>query len=292
IVAATPDGTGDEDTSEETYVDYPEVKPPFWTDIEDDRPEPEPEPSWTPIPESTPMLNLTDHFAYIIGYTDGTVQPEKNITRAEVATIFFRLLTERSRTNFWSQINSYSDVKETDWFNNAVSTLSNAGIITGYNDGTFKPNAPITRAEFATIAARFSDVVYKGSHSFVDVPASHWANRYIALAEYLGWITGYPDSTFRPDRDITRAEAMTLINRVLEREVEEEHMLPEMVRWIDNTPDKWYYEAVQEATNSHYYTRLNKLVPDHHFYYEDWLQILPVPDWAAMEKIWSHVHLK
>jgi len=245
-----------------------------------------------PVTPPTPTLNLKDHVAYIIGYTDGTVQPQKNITRAEVATIFFRLLTDESRAYYWSQTNSYSDVKATDWFNNAISTLSNAGIITGYTDGTFKPNAPITRAEFATIAARFSDVVYNGGHNFIDVPSTHWANRYIALAEHLGWITGYPDSTFRPDRDITRAEAMTLINRVLEREVEEEHLLHDMVHWIDNTPDKWYYEAVQEATNSHTYTRLNKLVPGQDFCYEDWMAILPVPDWAALEKSWSNTNMK
>ena len=234
-----------------------------------------------------PTLNKKDHVAYIIGYEDDTVRPENNITRAEVATIFFRLLTDDSRARYWSQTNDFSDVSSSDWFNNAVSTMANAGILTGYPDGTFKPNAPITRAEFAAIAARFSDVSYNGSCSFTDVAKTHWAADEIALAEHLGWITGYPDDTFRPGRNITRAEAMTLINRVLERAVEEDHMHKDMVKWIDNSPSAWYYEAVQEATNSHTYTRLSKKVPGQSFCYEDWTGILKAPDWAALEKSWS-----
>ena len=234
-----------------------------------------------------PTLNKKDHVAYIIGYEDNTVRPENNITRAEVATIFFRLLTDDSRARFWSQTNDFSDVSANDWFNNAVSTMANAGVLTGYPDGTFKPNAPITRAEFAAIAARFSDVTYNGKCSFTDVAATYWAADEIALAEHLGWITGYPDDTFRPGRNITRAEAMTLINRVLERAVEEEDMLKNMVKWIDNSPSAWYYEAVQEATNSHTYTRLSKKVPGQSFYYEDWVAILENPDWAALERAWS-----
>lgn len=234
-----------------------------------------------------PVLNKKDHVAYIIGYEDDTVRPENNITRAEVATIFFRLLTDDSRARFWSQTNDFSDVSSSDWFNNAVSTMANAGILTGYPDGTFKPNAPITRAEFAAIAARFSDVSYNGSCSFTDVAKTHWAADEIALAEHLGWITGYPDDTFRPGRNITRAEAMTLINRVLERAVEEDHMHKDMVKWIDNSPSTWYYEDVQEATNSHVYTRLSKKVPGQSFCYEDWTGILKAPDWAALEKSWS-----
>lgn len=237
-----------------------------------------------------PALNLEDHVAYVIGYEDDTVRPQNNITRAEVATIFFRLLTDESRAYYWSQTNDYSDVTAGDWYNNAISTMANAGIVTGYPDGTFRPNAPITRAEFAAIAARFSDVVYNGKCSFSDVLKTFWGYDKISLAEHLGWITGYPDNTFRPDNDITRAEAMTLINRVLERAVEEEHMLPDMVKWRDNDPDAWYYEAVQEATNSHDYTRLKKVVPGQDFCYEDWVHIDEVPDWAALERSWSDAY--
>ena len=246
----------------------------------------------TPVEPSKPELNLEDHVAYIIGYVDGTVRPLNDISRSEVATIFFRLLTDESRAYYWSQTNPHSDVDADDWFNNAISTLSNAGIITGYPDGTFRPDAPITRSEFAAIAARFSEVVWNGGNSFSDVPENHWAARYIALAEHLGWITGYPDGTFRPEQNITRAESMTLINRVLERAVEEEHMLPDMVTWVDNVPGTWYYEAVQEATNSHEYVRLAELVPGQDFCYEDWQEILAVPDWAALERTWSTANSK
>lgn len=243
-------------------------------------------------PYVPPVLNCEDHVAYIIGYEDGTVRPENNITRAEVSTIFFRLLTDESRAFFWSQANPYFDVALGNWFNNAVSTLSKADIVTGYPDGSFRPNAPITRAEFAAIAARFSEVVYNGGSSFTDVPSNHWAARYIALAEHLGWIAGYPDGSFRPDQAITRAEAMTLINRVLERAVEEEYMLPNMLTWTDNRPGAWYYEAVQEATNSHEYSRLAKQVPGQDFRYESWKTILKAPDWAALEKVWSSANTK
>ena len=240
-----------------------------------------------PVKPSKPVLNTEDHVAYIIGYEDGTVKPNNNITRAEVATIFFRLLSDDSRAEFWSQTNSYSDVALTNWFNNAVSTLSNAGVITGYPDDTFKPNASITRAEFAAIAARFSDAEATSTCSFTDVPADHWAASSIALAEELGWITGYEDGTFHPDQAITRAEAMTLINRVLERAVDEDHMLSDMVTWTDNQPSDWFYEAVQEATNSHEYTRTTTKVPNQSFCYENWVKILEAPDWAALENAWS-----
>ena len=246
----------------------------------------------TPIIPMLPVLNTEDHVAYIIGYADDTVRPENNITRAEVATIFFRLLSDDSRAYYWTQKNDYSDVSRGDWFNNAVSTLSNAGIITGYPDGTFRPNAPITRAEFAAIAARFSDTVYSGKNTFSDVPSTHWAARCIALAEHLGWVSGYPDGTFRPDKSITRAEAMTLINRVLDRAVDAKHMLPGMVTWRDNSPSAWYYEDVQEATNSHEYTRLTSVIGHQGIRYESWTKILPVPDWDALEKSWSTAYTK
>ena len=249
-------------------------------------------PPAVPAEPSKPALNIADHVAYIIGYEDGTVRPEKNITRAEVTTIFFRLLTDESRAYYWSTVNGYSDVSADAWYNNAVSTMNNAGIVTGYPDGSFRPDATITRAEFATIAARFSEVVYNGGNSFTDVPENHWAVRYIALAEYLGWINGYPDGTFRPDQAITRAEAMTLINRVLERAVDEDGLLPDMVTWSDNRPGTWYYEAVQEATNSHEYVRTGIQVPGQTFCYETWLVIRAVPDWASLERAWSTANSK
>ena len=256
-------------------------------------------PQWTPsfllgggVSTSVlrPILNKDDHVAYIIGYEDGTVRPNNSITRAEVATIFFRLLTDDTRAHYWSQTNSYSDVHSGDWFNNAVSTMSAAGIITGYPDGTFRPNAPITRAEFAAIVARFSDQSAEYLGTFSDVSYTHWASGSIALAAKFGWVTGYEDNTFKPDQSITRAEAMTITNRILERAVEEDHMLPDMVTWTDNRPDAWYYEVVQEATNSHTYARVAKLVPDQSYCYEEWLKIEANPDWAALEKIWSRAN--
>ena len=240
-----------------------------------------------PVEPDDPVLNKKDHVAYIIGYPDLTVRPEEKITRGEVATIFFRLLTDDSRAAFWYQINDYSDVSVSDWYNNAISTLSNAGILSGYPDGTFRPDAPISRAEFAAIAVGFSKTIYNGETGFSDVDENHWAYRFISLAEHLGWISGYPDGTFRPDQTITRAEAMSLVNRVLERVAEAENMLPDMQTWPDNQPGTWYYEAVQEATNSHEYIRTDKPVPDLDFCYEKWQKITDIPDWAALENTWS-----
>ena len=173
-------------------------------------------------------LNTTDHFAYIVGYGNGEVRPQNNITRAEVATIFFRLLTDDVRDENLTKTNRYSDVAATSWYNTAVSTLSSMGIITGYPDGTFRPNAAITRAEFAAIAARFDHDGDKTAAKFSDI-ASHWAKDEISIAYNNGWITGYPNSTFGPQRDITRAETMTLVNRVLNRQPEtEDDLLPNM----------------------------------------------------------------
>ena len=245
-------------------------------------------------PEDPPELNTDDHFAYVIGYPEDyrtgeatddknlwPVKPQNNITRAEVATIFFRMLTDESRSDYWMQTNPYSDVESDMWYNNAISTLTNAGILTGYEDGSFRPNAPITRAEFAAMAARFSDVEYDGGNSFSDVSDNYWAARYIALAEYLGWINGYPDGTFRPAQNITRAESVTLVNAVLERTPDADHMLDDMITWPDNPEGTWYYEAVQEATNSHSYEREDNESP------ETWLEILEVRSWADLEKEWS-----
>ncbi|MEE0748703.1 S-layer homology domain-containing protein, partial [Evtepia sp.] len=206
-----------------------------------------------PVDPDKPELNTEDHYAYIVGYEDGSVQPEGDITRAEVATIFFRLLTDESRDAFWSQTNDYTDVPADAWYNNAVSTLSNAGIIDGYEDGTFKPDGNITRAEFATIAVRFFEATYDGGDLFSDI-AGHWAQDYINEAANAGIVDGYPDGTFRPQQYITRAEAMTMVNRTIDRHPDADHLLDDMIVWPDNPETAWYYEQVQEATNSHEYT--------------------------------------
>ena len=232
----------------------------------------------TIINKDTGMLNKTDHFAYVIGYPDGTVHPNGQITRAEVATIFFRLLRDEVRDGAFTTSNTYSDVACGKWYNNPISTMSALGIITGYPDGTFKPNKPITRAEFAAIAARFDETQSGKSATFSDV-IGHWAAKEIGIAYYNDWIKGYPDGTFKPDQNITRAEAMTLINRVLERKPESPaDLLTNMNKWTDNLDtSKWYYLDVQEATNSHGYTRKT-------FNYELWRQMLPDPDWSRYER--------
>ena len=232
------------------------------------------------IPDDDALgLNTTDHFAYIVGYGNGEVRPQNNITRAEVATIFFRLLTDDVRDENLTKTNRYSDVAATSWYNTAVSTLSSMGIITGYPDGTFRPNAAITRAEFAAIAARFDNDGDKTAAKFSDI-AIHWAKDEISIAYNNGWITGYPDGTFGPQRDITRAETMTLVNRVLNRQPEtEDDLLPNMTVWTDNAnPKAWYYLAVQEATNSHYYEfKTNSQ-------YEKWTELRETRDWKALEQ--------
>ena len=232
------------------------------------------------IPDDDALgLNTTDHFAYIVGYGNGEVRPQNNITRAEVATIFFRLLTDDVRDENLTKTNRYSDVAATSWYNTAVSTLSSMGIITCYPDGTFRPNAAITRAEFAAIAARFDNDGDKTAAKFSDI-ATHWAKDEISIAYNNGWITGYPDGTFGPQRDITRAETMTLVNRVLNRQPEtEEDLLPNMTVWTDNAnPKAWYYLAVQEATNSHYYKfKTNSK-------YEKWTELRKARDWTLLEK--------
>ena len=232
------------------------------------------------IPDDDALgLNTTDHFAYIVGYGNGEVRPQNNITRAEVATIFFRLLTDDVRDENLTKTNRYSDVAATSWYNTAVSTLSSMGIITGYPDGTFRPNAAITRAEFAAIAARFDNDGDKTAAKFSDI-ATHWAKDEISIAYNNGWITGYPDGTFGPQRDITRAETMTLVNRVLNRQPEtEDDFLPNMTVWTGNAnPKAWYYLAVQKATNSHYYEfKTNSQ-------YEKWTELRETRDWTLLEK--------
>ena len=240
---------------------------------------PRPKPTVTIEDDDALGLNTTDHFAYIVGYGNGEVRPQNNITRAEVATIFFRLLTDDVRDENLTKTNRYSDVTRADWYNTAVSTLSSMGIITGYPDGTFRPNAAITRAEFAAIAARFDSNGDKTTAKFSDI-ATHWGKDEISIAYNNGWINGYPDGTFGPQRDITRAETMTLVNRVLNRLPEtEEDLLPNMVTWTDNADkNAWYYLAVQEATNSHYYKfKTNSK-------YEKWTELRETRDWTQLEK--------
>ncbi|MBQ7921381.1 MAG: S-layer homology domain-containing protein [Clostridia bacterium] len=219
-----------------------------------------------------------DHYAYIIGYDDGLVHPEANITRAEVATIFFRLLSAETRNQYMTRENIFSDVDQGDWYNTAVSTMAAMGIVTGRPDGSFDPNANITRAEFAAIAARFDKHGNTSDASFTDI-YEHWAKKEISIAANNGWVLGYEDGAFRPDQYITRAEAMTMVNRVLQRIPESvDDLLPDMVVWPDNMDtEKWYYLMVQEATNSHYYERkVNG--------YEYWLELREVPDWTIYEK--------
>lgn len=245
--------------------DKPIVKPPK-PDDDDDEPE-------DVVP---PMLNGDDHFAYVIGYEDGTVKPDGQIIRAEVATIIFRLLDPDVRDENLTSENGFTDVSEGDWYNTAISTLVELGIIEGRSDTIFDPNAPITRAEFATLFARFDESGVKPDGGFADVK-THWAREYIERAAALGWINGYEDGTFRPDSRITRAEAMTMINRVLNREPEDEgDLLSDMRVWSDNKPGTWYYLAVQEATNSHDYTR-------HNAPYEHWTELTADPDWERYQ---------
>ena len=243
------------------------------------------DPTPTPGGDKEPSdLNITDHFAYIIGYPDGEVKPTGNVTRAEVATIFFRMLKDEARNKYWCTTNRYSDVNSNNWFNNAVSTLSNMGIIDGYPDGSFRPNAGITRAEFAKIAVSFfKDYVGETiGDRFTDI-SGKWYTTYINLAAELAIVNGYPDGTFRPENRITRAEAMQIVNNTLRRTPHKDHLLPEssMNMWPDNPRTAWYYAAVQEATNSHEYQRAS--VKD----YEQWLAKLPERDWAAFERAWS-----
>ena len=244
-----------------------------------------------------PSLNTEDHYGYIVGYpvdyatgepTDDQdrkpVKPQGKITRAEVATIFFRMLTDESRNAYWSQSNSFTDVAAGAWYNNAISTMANAGILDGYEDGSFHPNGYITRAEFATIAVRFFDLSYQGEDLFPDIDG-HWAQEYINQAADAGIIEGYPDGTFGPQKQITRAEAVTMVNRTLDRHPDPDHFLEDMLVWPDNLDtEAWYYADIQEATNSHEY-QVKKDAQGNE--YEVWTKILPIRDWEALEKEWS-----
>lgn len=227
-----------------------------------------------PVPE---MLNGEDHYAYLSGYPDGTIRPDSNITRAEVATIFFRLLKDDIREQYLTTENVFADVNEGDWFNTAVSTMANIGVVNGRYADTFAPDEYITRAEFTAICARFDDANEAGENKFTDV-SDHWAEDYILESVAYGWINGYEDYTFRPEENITRAEAATLINRVLNRVPENaDAMLDSMTVWPDNAASEWYYIAIQEATNTHTYERVNAVN-------EKWVELAANRDWTVYEK--------
>nr|WP_302643904.1 S-layer homology domain-containing protein [uncultured Dysosmobacter sp.] len=222
------------------------------------------------------LLNDSDHFAYVIGYMDGNVRPYGLISRAETTTIFFRLLKDSVRDGNLLTSNTYTDVADDYWANTAISTMTGLGIVQGRSTTTFDPKAPITRAQFAAICARFDTGKSSGEQTFSDIQG-HWAEKYIQRAAELGWIKGFEDGTFRPDTYITRAQAMTMINRVLNRIPEDESdLLPGMNVWPDCNPGDWFYLAVQEATNSHDFEHKAGN-------YETWTKLMKNPDWTRYE---------
>lgn len=224
--------------------------------------------------KATPKLNTSDHFAYVQGYPNGTVKPAGNITRAETAAILFRLMDDASRKTYYSTKSGFRDVASGSWYNTYVATLNNAGVITDSSNGYFRPNEAITRAELAAMLAKFSETTGAANY-FNDVSAKYWAANAIAICAKLGWITGYPDGTFRPDKNVTRAELMAMINRATGRAPKSaDAFLPGMKTWIDNTSDKWYYLDVQEATNSHSYTVKGS---------ETWTALTSDPNWSLYE---------
>jgi len=217
-----------------------------------------------------------------VGFPDGTVQPEKHISRSEAASIFFRLMTDKFRDEHWSSENSFPDVAADAWYNNAVSTCVRAGLIRGLGDGTFGGGRSITRAEFAAIAARFLNGTGTpspgGKAAFTDMEG-HWAKDEVELAAAAGWVKGFPDGGFHPDESITRAETMTLVNRMLGRTPKAEGMLvKKMTVWPDNPKTAWFYADVQEATNGHTYARSGPTGP------EVWLELLENRDWTKLER--------
>ena len=229
-------------------------------------------------------LNTNDHYSYLIGYSDGTVRPNGKITRAEVATIFFRLLDDDTRAKYWSSENNFSDVSADKWYNNAVSTLSRMGVIGGYADATFRPDAPISRAEFAKIAVSFTQnngsAVY---NYFTDVKTTDWFAPYVTAAKDAGLIEGYSDGSFKPESKITRAEACAIVNRTLGRKPSKAHMkISDRIDWPDVQTTDWFYEAIMEATNSHTCTMGDRV--------ETWTGKLPQRDWATLETGWANAY--
>ncbi len=222
-------------------------------------------PKWEKIEEPT-NLNSADHFAYIKGYPDGTVRPENNITREEITTIFYRILKDEYRNSIYKDTNSFPDVEKSRWSNVEISTIQNAKIINGYEDGLFRPEQYITRAEFSKIASLIEGVTEETEYAFSDIKG-HWAEKYIKSAISKGWIAGYEDGTFKPDQFITRAEAMTIVNRMLNRFFKGDGLDETVTAWPDNPKSEWYYYIVLEATNSHDYSK------DEQGVYETWVNI-------------------
>ncbi len=267
---------------EEADDDNPPYIPPTTGDDDDDEEEPD-----------TPALDKVNHFLYVEGYPEDyrtgeysdnedlwPVKPQGNITRAEVATIFYRLLKDEVREEIETDVNSFPDVNEDDWFNVTVSSLANMGAISGYEDGTFRPNEPISRAELAAMAVRFYDT-FEAEYeegTFLDVDGDEWYADAIAAAEELGIIGGYPDGTVRPNNNITRAETCAIVNRVLERRPHDEHLgdVEDMRTWPDNQPGAWYYADMQEATNGHYYEWID--IDGSKF--EEWTEVDKDYDWT------------
>ena len=230
------------------------------------------------------QANTDDHYSYLIGYADGTVRPNGKITRAEVATIFFRLLDDDTRAKYWSSENNFSDVSADKWYNNAVSTLSNMGVIGGYADGTFRPDAPISRAEFAKIAVSFTQNNGSATYNyFTDVKPTDWFAPYVTAAKDAGLIEGYSDGSFKPESKITRAEACAIVNRTLGRKPSKAHMkISDRIDWPDVQTTDWFYEAIMEATNSHTCTMGDRV--------ETWTGKLPQRDWATLETGWANAY--
>lgn len=240
--------------------------------------------TYHPSTPSKPTLNTGDHYAYVMGYPDGTVRPNGSITRAEVSAILFRLLSDETRDEYFTTESSFTDVKAGAWYNNSIATLEKAGVIVDTaKGGAFRPNEAITRAELAAMLAQFSDAKPVKGVKFSDVSAEHWAYEAIAIAAKMGWIEGYPDGTFRPDATITRAEMMTLVNRALERvPSDEDHLLSKrvMLTFPDCKSGDWFYIAVQEATNSHTYERAATEKNGD----EQWTALRANRDWTQLEK--------
>ena len=240
--------------------------------------------TYHPSTPSKPTLNTGDHYAYVMGYPDGTVRPNGSITRAEVSAILFRLLSDKTRDEYFTTESSFTDVKAGAWYNNSIATLEKAGVIVDTaKGGAFRPNEAITRAELAAMLAQFSDAKPVKGVKFSDVSAEHWAYEAIAIAAKMGWIEGYPDGTFRPDATITRAEMMTLVNRALERvPSDEDHLLSKrvMLTFPDCKSGDWFYIAVQEATNSHTYERAATEKNGD----EQWTALRANRDWTLLEK--------
>ncbi|MCL2201523.1 MAG: S-layer homology domain-containing protein, partial [Oscillospiraceae bacterium] len=275
------------DGSPEGEVEIPTTSPP----PAPPPPPPPPSPPSPPSPPQPPQIVDIDelviplvlfspiHYRYLIGDTDGLIRPTDNITRAEVVTIFFRLITDDFREQMWVQSNPYPDVIQRNWFNNAVSTMTNAGVLRGMPNGTFEPNRAITRAEFAAIVSRFIEGEYTGEDYFRDIEG-HWAQAYINTLGSRGWVIGVGDGNFEPNREITRAEAATIVNRILVRHPETvADLLPGMITWPDNADTTaWFYLDLQEATNSNSYEMKDD------GYHKTWIELIPDPNWVALER--------